>query len=105
MPTYAPGSANQPDRRDPARAEHHTHRYAVIAASSGWRVVSGRRQIGQFACRADALAVAVNLTKQALAEGHDAELLAQPMDGDFSLRPLFATEPAPETRPGVDEPA
>jgi hypothetical protein len=68
-------------------------RYAVIVCGSEWRVLSGRSQIGRYASRAGAMAVAVNLTRQALEAGHAAELYAQDEGGDFLLHPLFPPGP------------
>ncbi len=87
-PTNPTASAAEPDGRPepPPRL-----RYAVIACGRDWRVLSGRAQIGRFATRAEALAVAIGLTKQALAEGRHIELLAQPEGPDPGLYPLFSS--------------
>ena len=66
-------------------------RYAVIACAQGWRVLTGRAQIGRFASRAEAMTVAVGLTKAAVEAGHETELLAQDEGGDPTLNPLFRT--------------
>jgi hypothetical protein len=84
--------APEQDSPDAGAAPPLTLRYAVIAAGREWRVLSGRAQIGRFATRAEALVVAVGLTKQALQSGHQAELLAQQEGGDFSLQPMFRAE-------------
>ena len=86
MVTHDDLSAASHDRAAPL-----TLRYAVIACGQEWRVVSGRAQIGHFETRVEALAVAINLTKEALAEGHEAELLAQPEGPDAEMRPLFSS--------------
>lgn len=83
------GGSEAPPESAPSGAS--TLRYAVIACGQEWRVLSGRAQIGHFETRAEALALAINLTKAALAEGHEAELLAQPGGPDIVLLPLFST--------------
>lgn len=64
-------------------------RYAVIYSGSVWRVLSARAQIGRYPSRAEAMAVAVKLTRQALEAGQMSELYAQDEAGDFALHPLF----------------
>lgn len=88
-PVYEKAGAEQDPQ--PCALAPSTLRYAVIACGEEWRVVSGRAQIGHFVTRAEALAVAINLTKEALAEGHEAELLAQPEGLDAEMRPLFTS--------------
>ena len=70
------------------------HRYAVIARADGWRVLSGRAQIGRFQTRSEALAVALGLAKQIAAAGHGIELLAQDTADDFLLAPIYRFDPA-----------
>ncbi|HTI68146.1 MAG TPA: hypothetical protein VL460_11435 [Caulobacteraceae bacterium] len=52
-------------------------RYAVVQFAEEWKVVSGRSRMGHFATQALALNAGARLAREAMAAGHDVELLVQ----------------------------
>jgi hypothetical protein len=62
-------------------------RYAVVFMGREWRILSNRRSFGHFRSSESARAIAESLAREAVDEGHAAELLVQ--------EPFGKLEPAP----------
>jgi len=75
--------------------------YAVIRFGDEWGVLSERRRIGRFSAEDAALQLGVMLAFEALAAGHEVELLRQDMGGQLSPYGLPGQARAPVTRSPV----
>jgi hypothetical protein len=56
-------------------------RYAVIRISDEWKVISERRRMGHFQTQALALNAGARLAREAMAAGHEVDLLVQDDNG------------------------
>lgn len=54
-----------------------TLRYAVLRFEDEWKVVSAERRMGHFASQALAMHAGARLAREAIAAGHEVELLLQ----------------------------
>lgn len=71
--------------------------YAVVRFGAEWGVLSERKRIGRFSAKDSALQLGVMLAFEALAAGHEVELLVQDLGGQLAAHPLPNRRQSPMT--------